>query len=182
MTPGCSVYHRKFLSLSFAKFNTSPYPLTCTFPDRESLRHLSLCNKTLRGECRSAGLFSRLTPPEPKRYLSTDLEKLLGGIPWRLTSLGIDLGNPDVWEICAHIMGRFPDLDGIVLSRSPKKTKERFINSDITSKFEAFKGTSVTLKGRISIGDSVSSSQPFECCQFQLDSRLVHLSWKRILG
>src|SRR5271170_533787 len=130
-----------------AKFNTSPYPLTRTFPDRESLRHLSLCNKTLRGACHSAGLFSSLTPPEPKRYLWTDLEKLLGGIPWRLTSLGIDLGNPDVWEICAHIMGRFPDLDGIVLSRTPKKTKERFINSDIASKFEDFQGTSVTLKG-----------------------------------
>ena len=131
-----------------AALNTSPYPLSQQHSEPEFLLNFSLCNKAIRRVCRSAGLFSRLTPPsERKKKLPANLEMLIGGIPWNLTSLGVDLGNPDVWEICAHIMSIFPDLDGLVLSGSPQKRKKmRFLRSDIGAKFAAFKGTSVTLK------------------------------------
>lgn len=127
--------------------NTSPYPLSRLHSEPNSLFNFSLCNKAIRDACRSAGLFSQLTAPsETKKCLPTDFEKLVGGIPWTLASLGVDLSNPEVWEICAHVMGMFPDLDGLVLLGSPQKRKMRFLSSEIGSKFAAFKGTSVTLK------------------------------------
>ena len=131
-----------------ANLHSSPYILTPTESTADALIAFSLTCKVIRGVCRSAGLFSRLTPPE-RKYLTADYEQLAGGAS-RLTSLGIDLGNSEVWEFCAHIMGTFQDLDRLVLCGRPKKMKDgfthRFMSSGLGSRFSDFKGRSVTLK------------------------------------
>ena len=115
--------------------------------DNATLVNFSLSNKAIRLACISAGLFNKCTLPAHKVGPSLDFDQVFGRTPSRLTSLGIDLGNPNVWESCAHIMGRFSALDQLVLSGCfPKQRTPAFFESELATKFRSFKGTSVELR------------------------------------
>ena len=132
-----------------ANVSISPYMLTLyKASDNATLVNLSLVNKAIRHACISAGLFNNCTLPAHKAGPSLDLDDLCGIWPLRITSLGIDLGNPNLWDSCAHIMGNFPDLDKLVLSgRYPNRLTSAFLESELATKFRFFKGTSVVLRG-----------------------------------
>ena len=126
--------------------NPRTYPLT-TGQDRESLLNLSLCNKVIRGVCRSSGLLSKLTPPaRAKNCRRAHLETMFGGVAWGVNSLGIDLGNPAVWNICAHIMKQFQNLDSLVLHGCPERLRNGFADCKLGRRFKAFRGTTLILK------------------------------------
>lgn len=119
-------------------------------PQREltTFHNLSVTNKVLRDVCIAMGLFSRLTPRPLIETLQPLFEPLLleyhGKPP--LKSLTVDLGNPEIWEMCSDIMGAFPKLDELVLTGWPKRMVNRFRNSTLTSRFASFKGTTLVLK------------------------------------
>ena len=91
------------------------------------------------------------TPPEILLLIAESVADV-STWPMRLASLGIDLGNPELWDLCADIMGSFPQLDELVLSGCyPKRRSTRkFLNSELGTKFRSFKGTSVVLR-RVSL-------------------------------
>ena len=134
---------------SVANVSTAPYKISLYQPsDNSTLANFSLANKAIRRACISAGLFSNCTLPAHKVDPSLDRDAAWFGTgPLRIISLGIDLGNPNVWDSCAHIMTAFPDLDELVLSGSfPKRLTPAFFKSELATTFRSFKGTSVVLR------------------------------------
>src|ERR1700733_11804080 len=78
----------------------------------------SQCHSRLHSVCVSAGMYTRVTPRRSRenlmsmrhfRQFGDALCKGNGGPP--LTSLGIDLSNSSVWDMCAQIMTVIPDLN-----------------------------------------------------------------------
>jgi hypothetical protein len=133
---------------SVANVSTAPYKISLYQPsDNSTLANFSLANKAIRRACISAGLFSNCTLPAHKVEPSLDRDAWFETGPLRIISLGIDLGNPNVWDSCAHIMTAFPDLDELVLSGSfPKRLTPAFFKSELATTFRSFKGTSVVLR------------------------------------
>ena len=133
---------------SVANVSTAPYKISLHRPsDNSALANFSLANKVIRRACISAGLFSITLLAHKVEALALDRDAWFGTGPLRITSLGIDLGNPDVWDSCAHIMTKFPDLDELILSGTyPKWRTSAFFKSKLATTFRSFKGTSVVLR------------------------------------
>src|SRR5271170_4628306 len=134
---------------SVADVSTSPYKTTVyQASDKATLVNFSLANKAIRRACISAGLFNACILPAGKVASSLDLKEVFSTWPMRLGSLGIDLGNPELWDSCADIMGSFPQLDELVLSGCypTRLSTRKFLNSELGTKFRSFKGTSVALR------------------------------------
>jgi hypothetical protein len=123
------------------------YSITAKTSGRKDLFNFSQSNKALREACIAAGLLSRFTPPDARRCLPAQFEELFRGLKkWPLRSLGVPLGNIGVWELCAHIMEMFPDLEGLVLSGCVENNTKRLCKSKLGSQFATFKGNSITLR------------------------------------
>src|SRR5438046_3976689 len=70
-----------------------------------SLLPLSLVSKTLRNACIAAGLFNRIKPMPSQNCFYPVLLQLS-----KLSSLTIDISNPQFWKVCARIMRPFTEL------------------------------------------------------------------------
>jgi len=136
-----------------ANLHSSGYNITAKPRGRTDLFNFSHSNKTLREACVATGLLTWLTPPKGIRWPEPTLfDMLFGSRQFVISCLEVDIGNVDVWELCAHIMEKFPNLDGLVLSGCAAKNTKRFCESKLGAQFTKFTGTSITLKQAVFSG------------------------------
>jgi len=122
------------------------YSITTKPPNRKGLLNLSVCNKTLRHAYIYARLLNAMNPHEEKKGLSLGFDEFSTRHELRsIYSLSVNLGCMDGWKLCAHLMGRFPDLDQLILYGSPTFRPKVFVTSDLASKFPAFRSSSLVL-------------------------------------
>ena len=135
---------------SIAKLRDSSQDWMSILPrqqDLKSLRNFSLSNKTLRHVCIAVGLFRSIRPHYIPDSFSAALEPLLSyNIP-PLKSLTVDLGKPEVWNLCAAVIEANPCLRNLTLVGKPKGVKgAQLCGSKLGMAFSSFRGSSLTLK------------------------------------
>ena len=125
-------------------YDTSIYRLD----DVTSLCSLSRVHSRLRWICVASGLFLRVFPRNTEAFRVADYTSLSCPIfPAGLSSLGINLGEPDLWKTCGIVMKRFPDLNELSLSgRIDATLVQEFCDSELGSSFTEFGGSSLILK------------------------------------
>lgn len=115
-----------------------------TTVDYSSLIPLSSSHPGLRKICISAGLFKRISPKSKsfKRFKefgeSLDIRCII--------SLGVDLGNDNVWPVCAHVMSLQHSLNELCIIGSTSRLTAKFFSSGLARRFSEFKGTSIVFR------------------------------------
>ena len=120
-------------------------------PNYSALCALSRCHSRLQRACVEAGMYMRVTPStSQERPMSLRDFRRFGDFlcqqPYRprMASLGIDLSNSSVWDMCARILDAFPDLNELVLTGTARA--KRYQRSELRSMLTKFTGTSLVLR------------------------------------
>jgi hypothetical protein len=108
----------------------------------ECLQPLTLVSKSFRHACIAAGFFNRIQPhPSHPDFYHILLHST------RLSSLTVDIGEPQLWRACANIMKMFPKLEELGLTGSAtQKSAKQLCNSSLGKAFQQFAGSSLVLK------------------------------------
>jgi hypothetical protein len=124
-----------------------------TKPNISSLLALSQTHSALRAACIAGGMFSRVRPVlhfGPQHFIQDykQLERLFQQAYSRphISSLSIDLSNWRSWNLCAHIMEKFPDLEELVFTGQANRTTEKFVDGELGQRCALFKGKSLILR------------------------------------
>ena len=119
-------------------------------PDFSHLLSLSLVHSRLRKVCFVAGLFDRIKPKGTDTYAygfwEYKLQRLLR--PFCPTSLGVDVGEPKLWNLYAKIMRQIPSLDELRVGGVMPEydAANALCRSDLSKAFRRFKGSTLVLE------------------------------------
>lgn len=112
--------------------------------DYSALIPWSSSHRYLRQICIMAGLFTHLVSA---KMLYEDFEKFKESIDFhRISSLAVDIGNKDVWSICAHIMRMQPDLRELCIMGKQTFHTLQFRWLGLAKQFAKFRGMSVVFR------------------------------------
>src|ERR1700685_3954451 len=109
---------------------------------------LSRSHSLLRWMCVNLGFFRRITPKRIPAFgfdncnLSSSKTFASG-----ISSLGINIGNSELWDICGRIMKQFPNLDELCLSGTIESRRiEQLYHSALGDALPQFNGTTLTIR------------------------------------
>lgn len=149
-----------------------------------SLLPLSLVSKTLRNACIAAGLFNRIKPKPSKNRFYRVLPRLS-----ILSSLTIDISEPQFWIACTKIMRTFAGLGEICLTGIAKRgIATKLCNSALGEAFQQFSGSTLRLKNvlfndrslpiLLKLGRTNITNLYLDQCEFRCNSEVKKLAGK----
>lgn len=110
----------------------------------QTLNHLSLVHRKLWIACLAAGLYDHVAPKCKIYKPSVELSHPLFHAG-SLKSLGIDVGNMEVWPLYEVIMKEFPQIEELTFTGNLNQTAETFRKSDLGLRVQRLKGISLRL-------------------------------------